>query len=81
MKDLQDGWDPRLYDGSYVDPTFGVGTADWVQEQLMDQYLLNQADDDPNEREPGELDDVDDYEPPSCDFYDACGLRNEIQPD
>ncbi len=81
MKDHQDGWDPSLYDGSYIDPTFGVGTDSWIQEQLMDMYRLNHADDgEPDERDPEELDDVDHDEPPAFSFYDACGLPHEIQP-
>ena len=24
-------WDPGLYDGSYIDPTFGVGTLEWFE--------------------------------------------------
>lgn len=62
-----------------MSPAFQAA-AEWVQEKLMDTYLLNHADDDPNERDAEELDDVDDDEPPAFNFYDACGLRHEIQP-
>lgn len=61
-----------LHDGSDFDPTFGVGTDSWVQEQL-DVYRLNHADDgepEPHEEEGDEL-------RPLC----YCGFCNGFHPE